>query len=165
MTRFIDEECIRTVLVVGSTGLPGRNAWENLVELALKDRCDEVVWSGIAIEGARPYVRADGLALPFPDDAFDLVFSNAVIEHVGGAAEQKKFVSEHQRVGRTWALTTPNLWFPVEPHTRAVIRYWSPSWRARQTGFTRLLSRRTLRQLAGTVRGGPLAPTFIAWGS
>src|SRR3954463_9445556 len=40
-------------------------------------------------------VRADGGALPFDDSAFDLGFSNAVVEHVAGGREgQRQFVGE-----------------------------------------------------------------------
>lgn len=68
----------------------------------------------------RPAVIADGRALPFADGALDLVFSNAVIEHVGDAADQRSFVAEHERVGARWVMTTPNRWCPIESHTGAV---------------------------------------------
>ena len=46
-------------------------------------------------------VRAgDACALPFADGQFDVVFSNAVIEHLGGRERQRRFVSEAIRVGR-----------------------------------------------------------------
>ena len=45
-------------------------------------------------------VQADGRELPFADDAFDLGFSNAVVEHVAGRAEQRRFVHELCRVSR-----------------------------------------------------------------
>lgn len=165
LASFIAEHDVRSVLVVGSTGILGSRLWENEVERSLIAQCEQIVWSGIAGHGAEPYVVADGRALPFPDRSFDLVFSNAVIEHVGGEVEQRQFVAEHARVGRTWALTTPNLWFPVESHTRVVLWHWFPSWRSSRPEFTRLLSLRDLRQMATTVRGTPFSPTFIAFGS
>ena len=73
-----------------------------------------------------PYVQGDACALPFPDGAFDVVHSNAVIEHVGGRERQLAFVREALRVGRRVFLTTPNRWFPVEVHTRLPLVHWLP---------------------------------------
>lgn len=72
------------------------------------------------------YVQGDALDLPFADGEFDLVFSNAVIEHVGGRPEQQRFVDELLRVGRRAFVTTPNRWFPIEVHTRLPLVHWLP---------------------------------------
>lgn len=72
------------------------------------------------------YVQGDACDLPFADDAFDIVFSNAVIEHVGGRERQRAFVHEALRVGRRVFLTTPNRWFPLEVHTRLPFVHWLP---------------------------------------
>ncbi len=72
------------------------------------------------------YVQGDACALPFPDRSFDVVFSNAVIEHVGGRERQQAFVAEALRVGRHVFLTTPNRWFPIEVHTRLPFAHWLP---------------------------------------
>jgi SAM-dependent methyltransferase len=72
------------------------------------------------------YVQGDACALPFPDGAFDVVASNAVIEHVGDRGRQEVFVREALRVGKRVFLTTPNRWFPVEVHTRLPLVHWLP---------------------------------------
>jgi ubiquinone/menaquinone biosynthesis C-methylase UbiE len=62
-------------------------------------------------------VSADGRLLPFADRSFDWVFSNAVIEHVGNYEDQQQFAAEIRRVAsRGYFVTTPNLYFPIEPH-------------------------------------------------
>jgi SAM-dependent methyltransferase len=61
-------------------------------------------------------VVGDGCCLPFKDGAFDVVFSNSVIEHLHNSENQKRFAQEIARVGRNYYVQTPNRWFVVEPH-------------------------------------------------
>jgi SAM-dependent methyltransferase len=73
--------------------------------------------SAAASRGHSCVVGGDGCALPFRSHAFDWVFSNAVIEHVGGWEKQRSFASEVRRVARKgYFLATPNRNFPIEPH-------------------------------------------------
>ena len=76
--------------------------------------------------GASCWVAGDGRALPFGDAAFDVVFSNSVIEHVGDAGSQRRFASEVARVGRAYWVQTPNRWFPVEQHLLTPLLHWLP---------------------------------------
>ncbi|MFA5184668.1 MAG: methyltransferase domain-containing protein [Patescibacteria group bacterium] len=76
-----------------------------------------------------PRVKAviyDGKKFPFPDESFDIVWSNAVLEHVGSRAEQIFFLQEIKRVGRQAFLTTPNRNFPLEIHTRTPLLHFLP---------------------------------------
>jgi SAM-dependent methyltransferase len=72
------------------------------------------------------YVQGDALALPFADGEFDVVYSNAVVEHVGRREQQRQFVAEALRVARRAFVTTPNRWFPVEVHTLLPFVHWLP---------------------------------------
>ena len=67
-----------------------------------------------------------GERLPFEDKSFDIAFSNAVIEHVGNSSSQRKFVAEACRVAKRVFITTPNRWFPVEPHTSIPLLHYLP---------------------------------------
>jgi hypothetical protein len=78
------------------------------------------------LAGAQTWVAGDGRALPFRDGAFDVVFSNSVIEHVGDAASQRRFANEVARVGRSYWVQTPNRWFPVEQHLLTPFIHWLP---------------------------------------
>jgi SAM-dependent methyltransferase len=130
---------------------------------------------GVAFRERYPaveYVQGNALDLPFPDGSFDVVFSNAVLEHVGGRGEQRRFVSEALRVGRAVFLTTPNRLFPLELHTRLPLVHWLPDrlshpvYRAlgKEHGTElHLLSQRSLRALfPGRVRIVNLGLTLVA---
>lgn len=106
------------------------------------------------------YAMFDGCALPFPNKSFDIVFSNAVIEHITGEGQQALFAKEIMRVGKSWFVTTPNYWFPFESHYHLPFIQFLPReaqrWYNRLLGTAiakgtvqdlRLLSARQLQQL------------------
>ena len=76
-----------------------------------------------------PLVNAiiyDGNYFPFSAGSFDIVWSNAVLEHVGQKAKQVLFLKEIKRVGKNAFITTPNRYFPVEIHTRTILLHFLP---------------------------------------
>jgi predicted SAM-dependent methyltransferase len=64
-------------------------------------------------------VEGNATAMPFPDNAFDIAFSNSVIEHVGSWEQQQAFAREARRVARKLWIQTPARSFPLEAHLLA----------------------------------------------
>ena len=62
------------------------------------------------------HVQGSACDIPFPDKSFDVVYSNSVIEHVGGQKQQQRMAEEIVRVGERYFVQTPNYFFPIEPH-------------------------------------------------
>jgi hypothetical protein len=164
---WLDEHDCRTLLYVGSLGAEDTDANTNIVENELAEGREVVMGINLSHRTTPyPFQVADGRDMPFPDGYVDFSLSNAIIEHVGDEADQRRFVAEQGRVARCWVITTPNRWFPIESHTSAVLRHWSPAWRARRTEFTRLLSLREFTDMLpvdATVVGKPWSPTFTAF--
>ncbi len=71
------------------------------------------------------FVQYAGGRFPFDDKAFDWVYCNAVIEHVGDDEAQVQFVNEMVRVSRNVFFTTPYKYFPVESHTNTFLLHWN----------------------------------------
>lgn len=65
-----------------------------------------------------------GQPLPFGDASFDVVTSNAVLEHVGSPAAQAALIAEMTRVGRSIFISVPHRMFPVEHHTAIPVLHW-----------------------------------------
>jgi ubiquinone/menaquinone biosynthesis C-methylase UbiE len=94
-------------------------------------------------EGYR-FMLVSDTSLPFPDQSFDVVLTNHVIEHVGDAAAQLSHLKELRRVLKpdgVGYLAVPNRWMLVEPHYRlAFLSWWPHAWR---TPYLRLMRKGT----------------------
>jgi len=81
----------------------------------------ESTWPGLK------FVQGNALNIPFEDNTFDLVFSNAVIEHVGSRQNQTAFIKECVRISKKYVfITTPNKYYPIELHTALPLIHWLP---------------------------------------
>src|SRR5690606_21739228 len=77
------------------------------------------------------FQRVADTRLPYPDETFDIVVTNHVIEHVGDEASQRSHLEEVRRVLRHDGcayLAVPNKWMVVEPHFRLAFLSWLPLW-------------------------------------
>lgn len=75
------------------------------------------------------FLEVEGTSLPFKDEAFDIVISNHVIEHVGERPEQLHHLEELRRVMNPTGcvyLAVPNKWRLIEPHYKLPLLSWVP---------------------------------------
>lgn len=72
------------------------------------------------------YVIGDGTDLKYTDGAYDICFSNSVIEHVGTHEQQRRFAQEIRRVGKRIWIQTPAKGFFFEPHYVTPFVHWLP---------------------------------------
>lgn len=64
----------------------------------------------------------------FKDQAFDIAFSNSLIEHLYTKENQIKMAHEAMRVGKYFFVQTPNRYFPFEPHFKFPFFQFFPVW-------------------------------------
>lgn len=125
----------------------------------------EAAWTRQTRSPPQAHVVGDACDLSrWQDGAFDIVFSNSVIEHVGDDQRVARFAAEARRVGAGYWIQTPCYLFPIEAHTgwpwfwfypravRALLVRWFDRPSARDSrpdpvGETRWFTLRRLRAL------------------
>lgn len=111
-------------------------AFPDLAEMSVLDLGGRVdTWERAPVRGKRVHVvnleplpaelpawaeadHADACALPdrIAQRRYDLVFSNSVIEHVGGHERRLRFAEAVRALADAYWVQTPYRYFPVEPH-------------------------------------------------
>jgi len=134
---------------------------------------------GAAFTGAFPPVRyvrvAANAGLPFADGAFDIAFSNAVLEHVGSPEAQRAVLAELRRVARCVFVSVPNRFFPIEHHTALPLLHFADATfrlACRATGKHKwadpanliLMSRHRLARLCGDAQACRIGHTGLRLG-
>ena len=84
-------------------------------------------------EGVPEWITAaQGDACALPEDLlsgqFDLVFSNSVVEHVGGHARRLEFAEMVEAAAPHHWIQTPYRYFPIEPHLVTPCLQYLPLW-------------------------------------
>src|SRR5436309_11535013 len=127
MNEFAGEFAVRdgvTVLDIGGTPLNWAMIPERPSVVLVNVQIPE--WARSVRDPRYRWVIADARRLPFRDAAFDVAFSNAVIEHVGVFENQRQFASECRRVAAGYFVETPNRRFFFEPHLLTPFIHWLP---------------------------------------
>jgi hypothetical protein len=108
MSRFPDLASMR-VLDLGGTADTWRTSTLRPLGVTLVNIAPQV-----RIEPWMNFVRADACSGGFGQ--YDLVFSNSLMEHLGGHARRQQFADVVQQSAPAWWIQTPYRYFPVEPH-------------------------------------------------
>lgn len=129
--KYIDYNKNSVVLDVGAT--PSLDSHENFFVQKYPFKKNITCLSNFNCEILKSKFSEINLALEdarnmnLKSNKYDIVHSNATIEHVGSFDDQLKFLQECIRVSNKYIfITTPNRFFPIELHTKLPFLHFLP---------------------------------------
>lgn len=125
--RVLDNRPSCRILDVGGTAVFWQT-WRHLIDWDLVEvTCVNLPGSAAAHDARVRLLTGDARAMPqIADNAYDICFSNSVIEHVGVWRDMTSMAGEIRRIAPFYMVQTPNYWFPLEPHARTPFLHWLP---------------------------------------
>ena len=128
----IKDQAIHDALDIGTTS-DEDNESSNIIIKNIKNikifKCisDQEVRSIFFKKKLKKSITGDFSEKEIEEFSSDLVVSNATIEHVGGFLQQKKMLLNIIKLSKkTFIITTPNRFHPVEFHTKIPLIHWLP---------------------------------------
>ncbi len=128
-TGYTDE---KSVIDVGTT--PSLDDEENIFLINTKNNQNITCLSNQdckilfqKFNNIKDFLIEDGKNTNLKDNSFDIVHTNATIEHIGSYDNQISFVKEMIRISRKYIfIQTPNRFYPIDFHTILPIIHWFP---------------------------------------
>jgi len=122
----------KSIIDIGTT--PNLDDVQNIILSKIKDNKNITCLSNLnckILHKKYPNIKkiliGDGRNNNLPNNSFDIVHSNATIEHVGSYKNQLLFIKECIRISKKYVfIQTPNRFYPIDFHTILPFIHWLP---------------------------------------
>lgn len=122
----------KSIIDIGTT--PSISEFQNIILSKVKNNKNVTCLSNLDCKillkkypNIKKIILGDGRKNNLPDNNFDIVHSNATIEHVGSYQNQLKFIKECIRISKKYIfIQTPNRFYPIDFHTIIPFIHWLP---------------------------------------
>jgi len=121
-----------SIIDIGTT--PSLDNVQNIILSKIKDNKNITCLSNLNCKillkkypNIKKILIGDGRNNNLPNNSFDIVHSNATIEHVGSYKNQLLFIKECIRISKKYIfIQTPNRFYPIDFHTILPFIHWMP---------------------------------------
>jgi hypothetical protein len=130
-THYTDS---KKIIDIGTT--PNLNKFNNIILDKLKNNKNVTSLSNldckilsIKYPNIKKFIKCEIKKNNLCDSSFDIVHSNATIEHIGSYKNQLLFIKECVRISKKFVfIQTPNRFFPIDFHTLLPLVHWLPKF-------------------------------------
>ena len=124
----------KSIIDIGTT--PSLDNYQNIILSKIKNNKNVTCLSNLNCRillkkytNIKKILKGDGRNTKLPKNSFDIVHSNATIEHVGSYTKQLLFIKECIRVSKKYVfIQTPNRFYPIDFHTILPFIHWLPKY-------------------------------------